>query len=142
MFHAGSGREQANRRRDDMRRKNTALRTRILAGTAITAVGLAFAGLASAQTYPDKVVKFIVPSTPGSVIDVIARLVAQPLSRTFGQSVIVEHRAGAAGTIGANTVATASPDGYTLLFTSTTHVISAAMLSNLPYDPIKDFTAV
>lgn len=123
-----------------MFRKNTVLRTRILAGTAI--VGFAFAGLTSAQAYPDKVIKFIVPSTPGSVIDVIARLVAQPLSRAFGQSVIVEHRAGAAGTIGANAVATASPDGYTLLFTSTTHVISAAMLNNLPYDPIKDFAAV
>jgi tripartite-type tricarboxylate transporter receptor subunit TctC len=123
-----------------MFRKNTVLRTRILAGTAI--VGFAFAGLATAPAYPDKVIKFIVPSTPGSVIDVIARLVSQPLSKTLGQNVIVEHRAGAAGTIGANSVASASPDGYTLLFTSTTHVISAAMLKNLPYDPIKDFAAV
>jgi tripartite-type tricarboxylate transporter receptor subunit TctC len=125
-----------------MLRRHARLRAHIKAATAILAVGLALTGAAGAQAYPDKVIKFIVPSTPGSVIDVIARLVAQPLSRTLGQSVIVEHRAGAAGTIGANAVATASPDGHTLLFTSTTHVISAAMFNSLPYDPIKSFAAV
>ena len=98
---------------------------------------------APAQNYPDRVIKIIVPAGPGGPTDVLARLIADRLSASFGQSAIVENRGGGGGALGAKAVANADPDGYTLLFGNT------ATLANIPavsasagYDPVKHFTAV
>jgi tripartite-type tricarboxylate transporter receptor subunit TctC len=99
--------------------------------------------VAQAQTYPDKVVRLVVPAGPGGPTDVLARLVADRLTTSLKQPVIVDNRGGAGGVIGARSVATASPDGYTLLFGNT------ATLANIPaisksanYDPVRSFAAV
>ena len=103
---------------------------------------ISFAAPAAAQPYPNKPVKFVVPLTPGSPVDVVARLVGQHLSTALGQPVIIENRPGAGATIGAKSVAIAEPDGYTLLHTAANHVIAQSIYKNLTYDPIKDFAPV
>jgi tripartite-type tricarboxylate transporter receptor subunit TctC len=98
---------------------------------------------AAAQTYPAKPVRIIVGFAPGGPADVMARLIEQRLSTTLGQSVVVENRAGAGGTIGARAVAEADPDGYTLLLGNTsTLVIGPAVYRNVGYDPMKNFAPV
>jgi len=94
------------------------------------------------QKFPSKPVRIIVPSSPGSAPDTLTRLFAPKMSETWGQSVVIENRPGAAGTIGAAQVAKASPDGYTLLFATTGFAPSAALQPSLPYDPIRDFAGV
>ncbi len=97
---------------------------------------------ASGQGYPAKPVKMIVPFPPAGATDVVARFVAQKLGERWGQSVVVENRPGAGGSIGSDLVAKSAPDGYTLLMaTSSTHSIGPS-LSKLPYDPIKDFAPI
>jgi tripartite-type tricarboxylate transporter receptor subunit TctC len=108
-------------------------------------IGMVIAPLhASAQSdYPNKPVKLIVGFAPGGSTDIVARIVAQKLGERLGQTVVVENRAGAGGTIGADVTAKAAPDGYTLtLGTTSTHAIAAGAYSKLPYDPVKDFTQV
>jgi len=105
-------------------------------------VALALATSALAQTYPTRPVRMVVPLSAGGFTDVAARILAPRLSEALGQQVFVENKPGAGATIGAEVVAKSKPDGYTLLFTATPHVISAALYRNLPYDPLKDFTAV
>jgi tripartite-type tricarboxylate transporter receptor subunit TctC len=106
----------------------------------LAALGLARPALA--QAYPGKVIKLILPYTPGSPNDVIARMVVPQVSARLGGNVIVENRPGGGGSIGTKAVATAEPDGYTLLFASSiSHVISV-LYSSLPYDPLKDFVPV
>jgi tripartite-type tricarboxylate transporter receptor subunit TctC len=105
------------------------------------AVALA-ASAAHAQTYPTKPVHVIVPFTPGSATDVVARTVAQALSTRMGQVFVVENRPGAGGTIGANLVAKAAPDGYTLLVNSSGHTVNPSIYPSLPFDTAKDFTGV
>ncbi|MEA2986596.1 MAG: hypothetical protein QOD94_2850, partial [Alphaproteobacteria bacterium] len=107
---------------------------------AIFALGLL--APAQAQTYPSKPIKMIVPLTPGSPVDVVGRLVGQHLSTALRQPVIIENRPGAGATIGAKSVATAEPDGYTLLHTAANHVIAPAAFKNLSYDPTGDFAPV
>jgi tripartite-type tricarboxylate transporter receptor subunit TctC len=93
--------------------------------------------------YPDKPVKLIVGFAPGGSTDIVARIVAQRLSQQLGQTVNVENRAGAGGTLGADATAKAPPDGYTLtLGTTSTHAIAAGAYSKLPYDPVADFTQI
>jgi tripartite-type tricarboxylate transporter receptor subunit TctC len=93
--------------------------------------------------YPNKPIKLIVGFAPGGSTDIVARIVAQKLGERLGQTVIVENKAGAGGTIGADATAKAAPDGYTLtLGTTSTHAIAAGAYSKLPYDPVKDFTHV
>src|SRR5437899_2932237 len=105
---------------------------------ALLAVGLI--GPAQAQDkYPARPIKVVVPLTPGSPVDVVARLVGQQWSPVLGQPVIIENRPGAGATIGAKSVAVADPDGYTLLLTAANHVIAPSAYKNLTYDPIKDF---
>ena len=90
--------------------------------------------------YPNRPVRLVVGFAPGGSTDIVARIVAQKLSEKLGQSVVVENKAGAGGTIGADQVAKAAPDGYTLtLGTTSTHAIAAGAYSKLPYDPVKDF---
>jgi tripartite-type tricarboxylate transporter receptor subunit TctC len=107
---------------------------------ALVAVGIAVT--ASAQPYPNKPIKIIVPLTAGSPVDVVGRLIGNHLSAALKQPVIVENRPGAGATIGAKAVASAEPDGYTLLHTAANHVIAPAAFKNLTYDPIKDFTPI
>ena len=99
---------------------------------------------AAAQSdYPNRPVKLVVGFAPGGSTDIVARIVAQRLGEKLGQTVIVENKAGAGGTIGADSVAKAAPDGYTLtLGTTSTHAIAAGAYSKLPYDPVKDFTHI
>jgi tripartite-type tricarboxylate transporter receptor subunit TctC len=111
----------------------------------LVAFGLAFAGIsgALAQAFPSKPVKIVVPFPPGGVNDTLARLVATKMTELMGSSVIIEHRPGAGGNIGATYVAKSDPDGYTLLSGSTAAMAVAAHLyRNLPYDALKDFQPV
>src|SRR5262245_42569593 len=116
---------------------------RILFAAMLGALCACAAGLATADSYPNRVVKLVVPFTPGGA-DVMARLISERLSTALGQPVIVENRpGGGGGTVGAKLVAAADPDGYTLLFTSPGPLTtSAAIHSKLDYDPIKSFAAV
>jgi tripartite-type tricarboxylate transporter receptor subunit TctC len=97
---------------------------------------------AVAADYPSRPIKMIAPFTPGSPVDVVARLLAQHLSIALKQSVVVENRPGAGTTIGMKSAALAEPDGYTLLFQSSSFVVAPAMYKNLDYDPGKSFTPV
>jgi tripartite-type tricarboxylate transporter receptor subunit TctC len=105
---------------------------------------IAGAGLASAlaQTYPTKPIKMIVPYTPGSPVDVLARVVAQAVSARLGQPIVLDNRPGAGTTIGTKVAATAEPDGYTILIGATSFIIASALYPNLDYDPIRSFTPV
>ncbi|WP_421989257.1 Bug family tripartite tricarboxylate transporter substrate binding protein [Roseococcus sp.] len=97
---------------------------------------------ASAQ-YPDRPLRLVVPYPPGATNDLLGRAFAEQLSREFGQPVIVENRGGAGTAIGAQAVATARPDGHTMLLgTGTTFVLNPSLQRNLPYDPVRDFTMV
>jgi tripartite-type tricarboxylate transporter receptor subunit TctC len=98
---------------------------------------------AFAQSYPDRPIRMIVPFAPGGITDVSARLIAQLMSVSVKQSIVVENRAGGGGTIGATVVARAEPDGYTLLVsTSATNAIVPDMYEKLDYDPIKSFLPI
>jgi tripartite-type tricarboxylate transporter receptor subunit TctC len=96
----------------------------------------------SAQTYPDKPVKLVVPFAAGGPADGLGRILGEKLTQRWGQSVVIENRGGAGGNVGAAVVARAAPDGYTLLLNASSHVINASLTENLPYDPIKDFTPI
>ena len=109
---------------------------------AIAAALVAAALPASAQTYPDKPIHIIVPFTPGSATDVVARAVAAVMTKNLGQSVIVDNKPGAGGTIGAGQVAKAAPDGYTLLANSSAHTVNPAIYPNMTYDTVKDLPAI
>ena len=108
----------------------------------VATLGALAAPAALAQAYPAKPVKMMVPFPPAGATDAVARFVAQKLAERWGQSVVVENRPGAGGTIGTDLVAKSAPDGYTLLMaTTSTHSIGPS-LSKLPYDPIKDFAPI
>lgn len=111
--------------------------------TAFAALALALsASAAVAQGYPTKTVKILVPFPPAGATDVVARFVGQKLAERWGQSVVIENRPGAGGSIGSDLAAKSAPDGYTLLMaTTSTHSIGPS-LSKLPYDPIKDFAPI
>ena len=114
---------------------------------ALCAIGIAGAllpGVAPAQgnSFPNKSVRLVVPFSPGGTSDIVGRMIGPKLSEIWGQPVVIENRTGAGGTIGAAIVAKATPDGHTLLLTSAAFTISAALRTNLSYDPLKDFTGV
>ncbi|HEY5380457.1 MAG TPA: tripartite tricarboxylate transporter substrate binding protein [Pseudolabrys sp.] len=108
----------------------------------IALAALSALGMARADDWPTKPIRVIVPLSAGSAADIIPRIVFEQLSAQLGQSIVVENRPGASGTIGARTVQMADPDGYTLLAHSSAHIIAPSTVANLSYDPIKDFTAV
>ena len=91
----------------------------------------------SPQSYPNRPVKLIVPLTPGSGVDIVARIVAKNLSETWKQPVVVENRPGAGGLIGTGAVVNAEPDGYTLLVQSASYAANPAIYKKLTYDPLK-----
>jgi tripartite-type tricarboxylate transporter receptor subunit TctC len=97
--------------------------------------------LAQKNKYPDKPVRFVVPFAPGGGTDIIARVMAQKLSEAFGQSVIVDNRGGAGGTIGAEIAAKSTPDGYTMIMVSGSYAVNAG-LYKLPYDPLNGIDTV
>jgi tripartite-type tricarboxylate transporter receptor subunit TctC len=106
-------------------------------------LGTLLVSAASAQSWPQKPVRFIVPFAPGGATDIAARLLGEKLSQAWGQSVLVENRAGAAGALGAAEVARAAPDGYTLLFPSgSVMTANQHVYPKLSYDPEKDFAPV
>ena len=108
-----------------------------------TAFAALQAPLATAQTFPDKPITFIVPFTAGSATDQLARALAQGVSSETKQSVVVDNKPGANAFIGAQAVAKAKPDGYTILIaTNTTHAANEHLFKKLPYDPVKDFEPI
>lgn len=108
-----------------------------------SAASMAVAPLAQAQTWPAKPIRIIVPFPAGQATDILARLMADQLTKALGQQVIAENRPGAGGQIGADVAAKAAPDGYTLLMvTISTHGIGPALYPKLPYDPQKDFAPI
>ena len=115
--------------------------TVMLAGLAT--IALAQPAAAQAPAYPTKPIRLVVPFPPGGATDILARNVAQKLSETWGQSVVVDNRPGAGGNIGSELVAKAAPDGYTLeMGTVGTHAINASLYSKMPYDHVKDFAPI
>jgi tripartite-type tricarboxylate transporter receptor subunit TctC len=102
---------------------------------------LSLTGGASAQAYPSKLIRMVVPFSAGSGVDILARVVAEKLGERLAQPVIVDNKTGAAGVIGFDYVAKAAPDGYTLLVSVDTLVINPA-LRKVPYDPVRDFTPI
>lgn len=112
-------------------------------GVAMVAVSfMSGAAWGQAAKFPDQAIKMIVPFAPGGGVDTAARLVARQMQARLGVSVVVENRAGANGTIGSKVVQGAAADGYTLLFSAATHVISHLVMNKVPYDPIADFSPI
>ena len=122
----------------------TRLHVLALLGTALLGLATALATApVEADTYPSRVVTVVVPYPAGGSVDGVARLLAQKLTESFGQSFIVENRAGGAGGIvGANYVAKAAPDGYTLMLTASIHVVTPFLHKAVPYDVVTDFTPI
>ena len=115
----------------------------VLRGALLLVASALCASGASAQTYPNRPIKLIVADSAGGAPDQLARLLAQKLSTTLGQPVVVDNRAGAGGVLGAELVAKSAPDGYTLLMTTTAiYAILPNLRKNLPYDPVKDFVPI
>ncbi len=103
---------------------------------------VAACSVAQTQPYPNKPIRMIIGFTPGSEIDVVARLVNQEISSNWGQRVVVDNRTGAGGTVAGAIAATAAADGYTLFFNSVSHAASQALYLKLPYDTVRDFAGV
>jgi tripartite-type tricarboxylate transporter receptor subunit TctC len=110
---------------------------------AVTALALVAAAHAVAQTYPAKPIRVVVPFPPGGAVDFYARVVQQPLSELLGQPIVIDNKTGASGMIGAEAVAKAVPDGYTLLLGNIASLaINVGIYPKMPYDPLKDFTPI
>jgi tripartite-type tricarboxylate transporter receptor subunit TctC len=106
-------------------------------------IALSIGSAANAQTWPARPIKLIVPTGPGAVTDIMARLIAESVSRTLGRPMFVENMPGASGILAHETAARAAPDGYTLLFTNTSGMaINPISFKHLPYNPTRDFAAV
>ena len=103
---------------------------------------LAAAGVASAQAFPSKPIRLLVGAPAGGTTDTLARSIAAEMTRTLGQAVVVENRAGAGGNIAAEAIAKSPPDGYNLLVSFTSHTINASLYKSLPFDPLLDFTPI
>ena len=109
---------------------------------AIGLIAIAASGTAGAQSFPSKPVRIVVGFAAGGPADVLARIYADKLGAQWGQSVVVDNRAGAGGNLGSEIVAKAPPDGHTLVLAPSSHVTNGALYGKLPYDPIRDFTPI
>lgn len=109
---------------------------------AVALIAAAFALSALADNYPSRAIKMVVPFTPGTGMDTIARTVGPKLTEKLNQPVVVENKPGASGNIGADSVAKSPPDGHTLMVTANTLVMAANLYPSVPYDVMKDFTPV
>jgi tripartite-type tricarboxylate transporter receptor subunit TctC len=105
-------------------------------------LGVVFACAAHAQTYPAKPIRFVSPYPPGGANDILARIISQKLSESLGQQIVIENRGGATGNIGAEYVAKAAPDGYTILMGQASNLTINVSLMKMPYDPVKDLAPV
>src|ERR1700693_3781748 len=112
------------------------------AGAALAALVAVAAAVPARAAYPERASTLIVPFAPGGPTDIIARILATALRASLGQPVIIDNRAGAAGNTGMGVASRATPDGYTLLLTSTSIAVNPALFKNLPYDPFKDFIPI
>ena len=122
---------------------NTASRRTALALTLAAGFGLALPAGAQAQaSYPDRPVRFVVPYPPGGGTDVIARIVQAKFQAALGQPIVIENKGGAGGSVGTEVVSKSAPDGYTVLFTLSSHTINPAIFPKLNYDTLKDFEPV
>ena len=108
--------------------------------TTLASVTAAFAQ--DAKDYPSRPIKFIIPYPPGGGTDVVARILSEPLAAVLGQPIIIDNRGGAGGSLGTEIAAKAAPDGYTILFTLSSHTINPKLYANLPFDTERDFAPV
>ena len=117
---------------------------RFIARSCSALLWFALCAVAHAQpSYPAKAIRFVVPFPPGGPLDIVARFIGQELSHDWGQPLLVDNRPGAGGNIGADIVAKAPPDGYTILMGAvSTHAINVWLYSKLPYDPVRDFAPI
>jgi tripartite-type tricarboxylate transporter receptor subunit TctC len=115
---------------------------RFLFHVLIAAVGVAAAGAASAQSFPSRPIRILVPFAPGGTTDTVARTIGAKLSEVIGQPVIVENRAGGGTIIGTEALAHAAPDGYTIMLATPDFTINPSLHSRLPYDTAKDFSPI
>jgi tripartite-type tricarboxylate transporter receptor subunit TctC len=113
---------------------------RLLIGISLALSGSPVA--AQVTSYPTKPIRIVVASSPGGGLDIVARGVGQQLTAAWGQSVVIDNRSGASGTIGAELVARAAPDGYTLLIVSASYAVNPSVYPKLPYDSIRDFAPI
>ena len=115
---------------------------RTFLGFAFGAAVLGFGPAATAQAYPDRPVRLVVPSAPGGGTDLISRVIAEKFTRKWGSTVVIDNRAGGGGALGAQIVATARPDGYTLMVATGGHITINPLLMDLPYDAANAFTPI
>jgi len=109
----------------------------------IVAAGMASPVAAQTDAWPSRPIRLIAPFPPASTVDVVSRILGQKLSQRLGQQIVVDNRAGASGNIGADAIAKAASDGYTIgVVTNSTHALAVTLSPNLPYDPLKDFTPI
>jgi len=106
------------------------------------ALSLALATAAVAQDYPTRPIHMIVPYPPGGGTDIVARVITEPLGQALGQPIVIDNRGGAAGNVGTEAAARATPDGYTVLFTLSSHTINPKLYAKLPFDVEKDFVPI
>jgi tripartite-type tricarboxylate transporter receptor subunit TctC len=122
---------------------NSKLESGIAGLVLFVAVSSGMAGGAFAQSYPNKPMRFVVAMSPGGVTDILARIVGQKLTESWGQAVVIDNRPGASGMLGSEYTAKAPPDGYTIQMAQiSTHAINLSLFSKVPYDPVKDFAPV
>jgi len=103
---------------------------------------LAVLNVGAQESYPNRAIRLIVPYTPGTGIDILARVLGDRLGKKFNVAVVIDNRPGASGNIGTEAVSKAAPDGYTLLMQASTHVTNPALQGSVSYDPVKDFTPI
>jgi tripartite-type tricarboxylate transporter receptor subunit TctC len=115
---------------------------RRLLAAALAALALSPIAAVAQSGYPNKPIKVIVPFAAGSTTDIIARAISDKMSQSMGQQLVVENRGGASGTIGQATVASAAPDGYTIMVHSSSHTVSPHTFAKLPFDTVADFAPV
>lgn len=115
---------------------------RMIGIVGVAGLGLVTTGALAQDAYPAKSIRIVVPFTPGTGADILARTLGQRLADDWKVGVVTDNRAGASGNIGTEIVATAPPDGYTLLMTANTIVLNRSLFRNIPYDPVKDFVPV
>ena len=126
-----------------MKRRHSGFTPVRRAAAAVLALSFSFAGAAAQAAWPEQPVRLVVPFTPGGATDAVARLLASKLAPKLGQPVIVENRPGASTVIGADAVARAQPNGYTLMLSgSTTYSVLPALKTSLPFDPVKSYSHV
>ena len=127
---------------DVLRRSARRFDRRAIATTATAAALALVATLSPVAAFPERPIRVIIPLPPGGAVDIVARLLQPHLEKALGKPLIIENKAGASGIVGAATVATADPDGHTLLLVPTTFTINAAVHQKLPFDPIKSFEPI